>query len=184
MNGDVTVVGTVMGSHVIEDIGYTVPQGIVVTIPADIALRSKDLWRALSQNQLLRLHNGPINLPPRQAPPPPPIEVPITPQTEQLLEAIKRERAENQDLRRALADQTGVLKQILGAIQQGTLPQRAAAATKAAHKDASESDAPTFIPSEITPKDAWSRIAPQSDEQQADNVTDAASKLRTLRGQQ
>lgn len=52
--GDVIVCG-VASDHVVEDIAFPVPKGVPTRIPGDKAHRSKDLWRAISQNILFRL---------------------------------------------------------------------------------------------------------------------------------
>ena len=55
--GDVAVSG-VKECVVIQDICINVPQGKMITIPGDVALRSKDLWEYISSNRLFR-HNPP-----------------------------------------------------------------------------------------------------------------------------
>lgn len=199
MSGDITIVGLVMGTHVIEDIQCSVPQGVQVTIPAEVAHLSKDLWRALSQGQVFRLSSGPASVfrnpaaPPSEPivpqPPPPLPQAPVSPPVQlqdiirQQQNIIRQQQDENREMRQALANQTLVLTQILGAIQQGTPTTSASVPRPTTVRPAPEQDAPTFIPSEIRPKDVRTRIEAKSDEKQADAVSDAASRLRILRGQ-
>ena len=62
-SGDVTVMGLVSETHIIEDIGIVVPRNVAVTIPADLVLLSKDLHRACSQGFVVYLHSTPSTVP-------------------------------------------------------------------------------------------------------------------------
>lgn len=57
----ISVLGMVEDRHVIEDIGWIVPKGTVVTIPEELAVRSKDLYRALSSQHVVRATKLPLN---------------------------------------------------------------------------------------------------------------------------
>lgn len=61
--GDVTVIGIDTSTTVLFDIGMDVPHRAVVTIPANLASLSKDLWRSLSQRRIFQLHAGPVGQP-------------------------------------------------------------------------------------------------------------------------
>jgi hypothetical protein len=51
--GDVQVSG-VSGCVVVEDIGYTVPNGVITTIPGNIACVSKNLWEYIGQGKIFK----------------------------------------------------------------------------------------------------------------------------------
>lgn len=55
MSGNVVVFGISPDTVMLEDIQMDVPHSTSVTIPEDLALKSKDLWRALSQRKIFRL---------------------------------------------------------------------------------------------------------------------------------
>jgi len=55
MSGNVVVFGISPDTVMLEDIQMDVPHSTSVTIPEDLALKSKDLWRALSQRRIFRL---------------------------------------------------------------------------------------------------------------------------------
>lgn len=56
--GGISVVGLAMGEHFLSDIQVVVPHRVPVYIPAEKALRSKDLYRALSQGTIFKLDGG------------------------------------------------------------------------------------------------------------------------------
>jgi hypothetical protein len=185
MIGDVTVVGMTMGDHVLEDIGTSVPQGMIVTIPAEQALRSRDLWRAISQKQIFRLNTGP------QASVVQPMQP--TDNSEALLEQNRLLQKELADSRAQTASvlaqnaavleqlraQGDLLKNLTVAVSQGIrgAPQAVSASSEGAPLS---DDAPTYIPSTIKPQDAEVRIESNLEETKGD-ISDKRSKLRQLR---
>ncbi len=54
MDGDIVVIGNVMGGHLLEDIQVNVPMNTKVRIPAKLALRSRDLYISLQQKYIRR----------------------------------------------------------------------------------------------------------------------------------
>lgn len=188
--GDVRVLGLVMGTHVIEDIGMDVPHGMIVAIPGEKALLSKDLYRAISSKCIAQL--------PSAGPPPPPL--PQRTVTDELLiariqsleERNRTLEVENGRLQAALQvalSQQGKLDDILAAIQSGAIVQQVVvangttAAAQAARPEIADGTAPQFIPSEIKPKDAETRIEVQKDEAAGSSITDARERLRRMRQQ-
>ena len=188
-NGDVRVVGLVAGNHLIEDIARDVPYGSVVSIPADLALISKDLWRSISQKFLYQLPT----IPTTQA-------VSIMPDEKQRLEHYAKEleghvsrlESENRDLKEQLkgwqeksdAMMAGKLDSILAMLQSG-VPVQGGAFVRG--NDSSQREvpmvdgsAPTFLPSEIRPKDLEARIDVQP-ASSSSGVSEAAERLRKLR---
>ena len=185
-SGDIRVIGLVAGTHVIEDIGRDVPHGVTVTIPGELALQSKDLWRAISQKCLFQLPT---------AAPPPHMSTPVfTDSDKAVLEAQIREletqvrvlEAENRALKE-LAQTTASsdkLDAILMAIQSGQMSMGAATGgvrpAARPSQEVADGTAPTFLPSEIRPRDVDARIEERKETQVSD-VSSAAGRLRKLR---
>jgi len=199
MVGGLTVVGIVTGTHVLEDIQVAVPHRVAVYIPAEQALRSKDLYRALGQGRIFKLDGGFRSAPVGASPPP-------TPSNELQLRNDELER-ENQRLRQdlgaserrnqglqqaleALHGQLDAILNVLGRIEskdpvplvlaQGQLVA-ASAQSKAAVVGVVGGDAPAFVPDSIKPADAEVRIQVETSSSKATNVASAASKLREFR---
>lgn len=153
-----------------------VPQGHTIIVPEAKALQSRDLWRAISQRRIFQL-----------AGPPAGTHIPVK-APDGRLTALE---AENEALRQRLATQgqefQGKLDTILTLLQSGALTQQvvihsgAGPTTGAARSEAVSGAAPTFIPSQIAPKNADAHIQVKKDEAENKNVTGAASTLRELR---
>lgn len=180
---DITVLGRVSPSFVIEDIRIRVALNETVTIPSDKAHRSKDLWRAISQGHLFQLKHGPPK--PRVIQSDSQSELQETRQQNAELRAALEEQnrrvealieaKQHQDDR--LAEQTAMLQKIVGLLESGVpvgvstiqapTPQRPLA------------DVPIFVPERIRDESAKARIDVREDE--GSGVGDASSKLRELR---
>lgn len=197
-NGDVRVVGLVAGNHLIEDISRDVPYGVVVVIPADLALISKDLWRSLNQKFLYQLPTIPTT---QQADP-------MQDQEKHRLERYAREleshvsrlESENRMLKEQLksvesqaskiealqglkSDPTlgSKLDSILLMLQAGVPAQGGIRGNNPSQRGSEiDGSAPTFLPSEIRQKDLEARIDIQP-ESNSSNVSEAAERLRKLR---
>lgn len=190
MVGDVTVVGLDTSTVVLLDIGMDVPHRVVVTVPADRATLSKDLWRAISQRRLFQLHAGPAT----QAPVRPVVPPMASDAWQNKCRALE---AENAQLRSRVAeleahvcpvvptsDPTGKLDEILALLRSGgtVVAVGQAPAARAEQKGVVEVDVPAFIPTEIKPKDIEGRMAEvQSETSEATNLGSAASALRKFR---
>ncbi len=191
---DITVFGLATGTYLIEDIRMDVPCGTQVTIPAEMALRSKDLWRGINQRQLFQISARPNVVPPVAS-------GNVAVQAE-LQERAKRLEVENNDLRRRLLDQQTEADRQQRMTQQTLAEQTAQMATiikmlgsggfvtsgvissgkqVVATEDYVSGDAPTFIPGTITPDKADARIETTEASVENASVTGAADKLRTLR---
>lgn len=186
VNGDVRVVGLVAGNHLIEDISRDVPYGVVIVIPGELALQSKDLWRSISQKFLYRLPT----IPTTQATPMPDQEkLRLERYAKELEGHVTRLEAENRDLReqmkRSDSGTSNKLDSILAALQAG-IPVAGVMATALRGNDPAQKvdfvdgSAPTFLPSEIRPKDMEARIDIQP-ESASSGVSEAAERLRKLR---
>jgi len=187
--GDVRVLGCVMGTHVLEDIGMDVPHGIIVTIPAEKALVSRDLNRAISSKCVVQV---PSAGPPAPAPQRTVTDELLIARVQTLEERNRVLEVENTRLQQALEaalGQQGKLDAILAAIQSGALVQQvimtngASPAAQPAASEVADGTAPQFIPAEIKPKDAETRIEVQKDEAAGASVTDARERLRKMRQQ-
>jgi len=195
-SGDVRVIGLVAGTHIIEDIGMDVPHGVTVTIPGDMAIRSKDLWRGISQKCLFQLPS---------AAPPPGQYLPATPAVSVIqpdpdrprLEARIRElenkvltlEVENRLLRELRGEPQGTqnrdskIDSILEALQNATLsgPRPMFGGGTSRKEEVADGTAPTFLPSEIRMRDADVRIDIQGESSTTSDVSGAAERLRKMR---
>lgn len=180
--GDIKVIGLVAGTHVIEDIGRDVPHGMTVTIPAELAVRSKDLWRAISQKCLFQL---PTVAAPPQLPPPDQEKPRLEAHVRDLEAKVQMLSAENltlrEELRRGAQDQSQKLDSILAAIQNG-IPMALPAGVRPVRppEEVADGSAPTFLPSRIKSDEMTAHIDIQGESSNAD-VTGAAERLRKLR---
>ena len=191
MIGDVTVVGLDTSTVPLLDIGMDVPHQAVVTIPADRATLSKDLWRALSQRRLFQLHAGPATQAAVR-----PIAPPAAPDVWQT--KCRTLETENAQLRARVAELeardrspslspdaevAGKIDEILALLRSGRVAVATGSApvARAESRGVVEVDVPTFIPSEIK-KDFEGRITEvETSSSQNSAIDSAASALRKLR---
>jgi len=187
--GDIRVIGLVAGTQIIEDIGMDVPHGVTVIIPGDLAIRSKDLWRALSQKCLFQL---PSAGPPLPQPTPVVVNFDSLRAEARILDLEKQVHQLEGDkrvLRELLNDvqarESQKLDSILSALQGGfqgggisqipvNFPQ------PRIKEEVADGSAPTFIPSSIRSKDMDARIDVPTDSQTSD-ISDTLEKLRRAR---
>jgi len=181
-----------MGSHLIEDIGVLVPQGVVVSISADQAYRSRDLWRAISQNLVFRLKSGPA--PASMGTPQPLPDVTkdtslLVEQNRLLMASLEEQRTQNAALLSAVDQQRRVLEMLAEKVstqkvevQYTHAPGNAIAPTtpKVEGTIVSGPEVPMFIPSSIKAENSKTRIATNRDESEAD-LEEARNKLRQLK---
>ncbi len=185
--GDVTVLGVTMGDHVLEDIQMSVPQGMIVTIPAELALRSKDLWRAVAQKSIMRIHAGPIGAPIQVAPQQTNHDViveSLSAQNRQLQQTLDDQRVMNAAILEQLRLQTEAFKVMAARVEATGVQVRVVAAqpTVAGVPAALlPDDVPTYIPSSIKPVEADVRIETQQEEAQGADIANKRNKLRQLR---
>ena len=198
MSGEVIVAGLVTGTHLIEDIGVAVPHQIAVHIPADQALRSKDLWRGIQQGKLFKLdggsgfHVGSART--AEASRLANLESENHRLTLELAEArreLEAERNRNHGLVDVLAGLQAQLQGVQAAV--GRLGDASrdvhntqvgpGAPSVAAPNGAVGGEAPTFLPDRIRPEAAVAQIRPATETTESSNVANAASKLREMRKQ-
>ncbi len=185
MIGDIRVLGMVAGTHVIEDLGRDVPYGMTIVISAEEAIRSKDLWRALSQRCLFQLQSAlpttPIGVVGQL---PNPDRLQLEARIRELEAQIRGLEVENQALKRNMQGPSALdsqkLDSILAAIQNGVVFSSVGAKPTQVKNEVADGTAPTFLPSEIKPKDMESRIEVQPESIPSD-VASSAERLRKLR---
>jgi len=193
-SGDVKVMGLVVPAHLIEDIRVSVGRGVTVTIPADQAARSKDLWRGISQKCLFQLTSTGHHT----ASGPAPTIVTNTVDTSGLqnrLQALEERNAtleeESRLLRQTMTETAGQQQQtldtILAAVQAGGGSVQhiyhGGSGPGVPREELADGSAPQFIPDEIKPTDAETRIDTVSEESES-GVSSVAERLRKLRQKQ
>lgn len=203
MSGEVVVAGLVTGTHLIEDIGVTVPHQVAVRIPADVALKSKDLWRGIQQNRLFRLNAGSgLNIAAEvHAQPPANAAVQqenqrLHHETQRLQQENQRLQQENQRLAAELAAERQRNDSLQAALVSGLQGVQTAigklesaprvvlagpGAAQAGGSDVVGGDVPTFVPDKILPENVEAQIRPDKTTAEQSNVSSAASRLRELR---
>lgn len=201
MNGEVVVAGLVTGTHLIEDIGVAVPHQVAVRIPADVALRSKDLWRGIQQNRLFRLNAGSGLSAAReiQAAPPPPPAAPgpdmvalqqenqrLKAENQRLVADLEKERQRNDTLQNLLGGLTSGLQGVQTAIGKLESAPRvivagSPGAVAASSPEVVGGDVPTFVPDKILPDNVEAQIRAEKETAERSNVASAASRLREMK---
>jgi hypothetical protein len=187
-DGGMMVTKTVTGVHFIEDIKINVPHQVAVYIPADKALNSKDLHRALSAKIIFQLSSSMF------------LQQAQTPDYERLRQLALEQ--ENLLLREALArsNQQGVeLKSSVTTIEQqmqtliATLGRiesaprivqvtgQPASVVRAPESEVVGGEVPMFIPDNDLPADADVHLEVKQQEGSGDTVSEAQSRLRQLR---
>ena len=205
MVGDVTVVGLDPSTAVLRDIRMDVPHRVVVTIPADLATVSKDLWLAISQRRLFQLHAGATSTNPVR-----PFVSPTVVQ-ESWQERCRHLELENARLIAALSQSavepkvvqvvyetpaapaisTDKLDEILSLLKSGALTVAALSDSRGSTigsvrtTGVVEVDVPAFIPTKIKPKDIEGRLVEVSSEtSDSSSLGSAADALRRFRKNQ
>lgn len=172
----------------LDDIQMDVPHARTVVIPEDKAVRSKDLWRALSQKRIFRLSHDPnLSFLAATQAPAPPEKAPVVEAARRPLEAseVTALREENACLRAQVAE-TQQLREQVGEILEllRSSPRTAPAATpksKSKAKAVVSVDAPAYIPSQIRQEATEVRVEVSSEMNQGGAVSGATETLRRLR---
>lgn len=199
MIGDVTVVGMDVQTVVLGDIGMDVPSRAVVTVPADKATLSKDLWRAISQKRLFQLHSGPVSPNPVRPRVSPSLVTASTGNSDVWQERCRVLERENAQLREKLAQlqrttpvqkadvPADKLDEILTLLRSGVPVSGSPMAPMVGRPSASvpavvDVETPAFIPSEIRPKNIEGKVQEiQTATAENQNIGSAASALRKFR---
>jgi len=182
MIGDVTVLGLKPDTCILADIGMDVPHGRVIVVPADRAMRSRDLNLAINQGFLFRLNNGLPNTLTAN---------PLLPEVQALRERVQQLENENHTLRGKLSlveesvPQQAKLDAILTLLQTAPAVRGPvlAASPAIALPGVVEEAPPPFIPSKIRSDGLQPHIQTEKTEGDAD-VSSAAARLREMRRSQ
>lgn len=192
---DVTVVGVIAPSCFLQDIQTDVPHMQSVTIPADKAHYSKDLWRAISAKQVFRLQPGQAIVRPGQTSGPSASERDLRERADRLEQenvGLRKQIADQNaalagqadDFKRAMAAQQERLDSILKLLANGVAvaqPVASGSGPRVVMSDVVADEIPTFIPAVITPEKAEARIETRRSEADNPDLAGAAGKLRELR---
>jgi len=173
-----------------------VPHQVAVFIPADLAHRSKDLYRALQQGKIFQLTGGSGLAVQSPSSSPLPAPVPSNNDTPKELTALRVEnsrlqtelataRQENKTLREevsAMQQQLGEILGALGRIEAGgiTVAGLPGEMVAAAASEVVGGDVPTFMP-DLKDDNAKTNIQVEKSKTEGSSVADAASKLKGLR---
>jgi hypothetical protein len=157
-----------------------VPCGVTVTIPGELAVRSKDLWRAVSQKCVFQL---PSMSPPQQSSSTFLDKGQLEAQVKELYTQVKTLADENRSLRESLQANSQIYSKKLDSILS-TLQNKAIFVNREADlvssNEVADGTAPMFIPSEIRPKDVSVRIDVQGEVVKSD-VASVAEQVRKVR---
>lgn len=185
----IKVLGLVTGEHHLDDLNITIPHNVVVEIPIEQALVSKDLWRAISQRLIFKLH-GPAErvIAPQTARPAPPPPAPVPAVDDERIRSMERENA---NLRQQLASQNDKLDAILTALQQRPVvvqqivsgPPTGTVKQAAVMSDVVDDAPPMFIPSTIKPEITDSKIEIEKSESEGSALSTVGQRLKALREQ-
>lgn len=197
MVGGITVAGLVTGTHLIEDIKIAVPHQIAVFIPADLAYRSKDLWRGISQRRLFQLTGGSglaVESNNRVLPPPNTDLEDFRAENKRLkqqLEEAQRQNLSLQDALQAMQGQLTSILRLLGRIENGEVPilrgisgpglEAPKAAPLPVLPMVVGGEVPAFIPDDIHPDAAKTNI--DAEVIVGSSVADQVKALRAARRQ-
>lgn len=204
-SADMTVVGLVHDSHIIEDIGIIVPKGTAVAIPGHLTIRSKDLYRALTQRFIMQLHRLPPSAHGAQAAgslsqaETARLQDEVARLTNQNLALVARgetletelasTRGKLDSVQAELAKknaETSKLDDILSAIRDrpqviNQVVQGSSVGSPMVPQERVSSDTPHFIPSQIRSDTTGERIFVEESTSTTSNVADAANRLAALR---
>lgn len=195
-SADITVVGLVHESHIIEDIGIIVPKGEAVTIPGHLMIRSKDLYRSLSMHTIMKIHQPPTALQNSTVSKAEAtrLQAEVARLLEQNSALTQRNKVVEADLDAAKVElakmnaESGKLDAILAAIKdRPTVINQVIQSAKDPSLPKEEmvsGDAPHFIPSQIrnaSDSTGDERVEVQETTSDTSSVSEAASKLSALR---
>jgi hypothetical protein len=182
--GDIRVIGLVSPSHTIEDIARSVPHGVEVIVEGHLAVQSKDLWTAISQQKLIQLPS--VAPSPRYRAGPNRAEVSaLEEQVRDLHARMQALEAENKALRGK--DDTQTALKLDAIIEELQKRPTVVPGVVVRDQDASippeevvDGTAPMFLPDKIHPEDASVRIDVQG-ESAPSEVISAADRLRKIK---
>lgn len=193
LTGEVIVAGLVTGTHIIEDIGISVPHKVAVHISGDLALRSKDLWIGIQQGKLFKLDGGSaFHMSPPRAPNPDTNRMAqLESENAKLRQELAVSQAREAGLQNLLAGLEAQIQGVAMAVGKlGEAPRFVQMVSPGAVAQVAQEatgvvggEVPTFVPDRIRPDTAEAQIRPTIETTEKTNVSSAASKLRELKKQ-
>lgn len=183
-DGGITVSKTTTGSLLLQDIQVAVHHQIPTYIPADKALNSKDLHRALGNGSIFQLNSTMFPTPKKPQEDP---KMPFLEEENRLLKAALAQSTQQGNALQgsvdALGRQVQALAEALGRLAVSGPVVAGSAAPLQAQSEVVGGDVPMFIP-DMAPTETDVKIQVQETVSESDSVSAAADKLRKLRRQQ
>lgn len=184
-DGGITVTKSSTGVSFLADIKVYVPHKEAVYIPANQALSSVDLHRALNTKEIFQLSSTlqQQGVVPQEDPK----KVALETENRILRDQLARSQQQGDALQTSMSSLQRQMGELLGAVKvmaetPRTVVQVAAgAAVPAQTTEAVGGDVPMFLPDNIVPTDAAVHIQVQQSSSNSDKVSVAASKLREMR---
>lgn len=185
-DGGITVTKTSTGVSFLADIKVYVPHREAVYIPANQALSSVDLHRALNTKEIFQLLS---TLPQQGAVPQEDLtNAALEMENRVLRDQLARSQQQGAALQTSMSSLERQMGELMGAVRglaeaPRTVVQVAAtgAVVPAQTTEAVGGDVPMFLPDNIVPTDAAVHIQVQQSSSSSDKVSAAASKLREMR---
>jgi hypothetical protein len=180
-DGGVTVTKTTTGSVYLQDIQVVVTHQEAVYIPAEKALNSVDLHRALSSGAIFQMLNTMHTKPADTA-----RAVVLEEENRLLREALHKSTQQSANLQQSvegLSKQMELLAEVVGRIgtERIVVQGPPAGTTVIANPDVVGGDIPMFIPDQIVPTGADVQVAVKETLTEGDDVSAARNRLRQLR---
>lgn len=194
MAGEIVVAGLMTGGYLIEDIRINVPHQVAVRIPADLAMQSKDLWRAIQQRLLFKLDAGAGIYPvPVSSPSDDNHRIAVLEaENKTLRQELDAERQRNQGLQVSFQGLQASLRGLelsLGRMESSPRVYSQPGASPVVNAGTSTPEVvgggtPTFVPSRIRPEtNVDAKIQTTTETSEKGNVSAAANKLKEMRRQ-
>jgi hypothetical protein len=183
-DGGITVTKTSTGVSFLADIKVYVPHQEAVYIPANQALSSVDLHRALNTKEIFQLSSTlqHQNVVPQEDTK----SVALETENRLLREQLARSQQQSEDLQTSMSSLERQMGELVGVVKvlteaPRTVVQAVGASVAAPTTEAVGGDVPMFLPDNIVPTDAAVHIQVQQSSSSSDKVSAAASKLREMR---
>jgi hypothetical protein len=184
-DGGITVTKTTTGVTFIPDIKVYVPHREAVYIPANDALSSVDLHRALNTKEIFQLLSS-IPQTSTAAPQEDLKNVSLEMENRILRDQLARSQQQGTQLQSSMTSLETLMGQLLTTVKRideapKVVMHQGAAGVATMVTEAVGGDVPIFLPDNIVPSDANVHIEVEQTSSDSDKVSAAASKLRELR---
>lgn len=182
-DGGITVTKTTTGSLLLADIQVSVHHQVATYIPAEKALNSADLHRALNSKAIFQLTNSM----PLKTPAPDVSRQALEDENRTLREALMRATQQSSATQLSVDSLKEQVQQLIATMgrlgSQPVVVQQVAGSVRAveAATEVVGGDAPMFIPDDIVPTSADVQVRVKEETSDGSEVSEAASRLRKLR---